>query len=214
MQELRAVRHEVKTIRYQANTGRVPRRKKSPLQEQGASSRKSLDIITPRYNSTKRRQRITPQVCSCQALGWASQWSVTAISRLSLSHYKRHTKDCPLYKSVDSYATTVCYYIHGTLFKDLVRLKLWATFGSGGLFLGILTQTDRRVRNHHLESFFNDLYWSQSRNYKSLDELVKIAHKQLWNSFNSGLASPSDVDDEGRTLLHVSLCFLIYYLSS
>jgi hypothetical protein len=214
MQELRAVRHEVKTIRTQTNTGRAPRRKKPLLQKQGDSSRQSWDIISPpRCNTTKRRHRTTPQVCSCRALGWASYWSFTANSQLSLSHYKRHTKDCPLYKSADSYATTVCYYMHSTLFKDLVRLKLWATFGSGGLSLGILTQTDRRVQAHHLGIFLYRLPNMLDRDNKSLDQVVKIVHRQLWTSFNSGLASPSDVDDQGMTLLHVSLCFL-YYSSS
>ena len=205
MQELRAVRHEVKTIRSQTNTGRAPRRKKPPLQKQGDSSPQSLDT---RCNTTKRRHRTTPQVCLCRALGWASCWSFTANSQLSVSHYKRHTKDCPLYKSADSYATTVCYYMHSTLFKDLVRLKLWATFGSGGLSLGVLTQTDRRVQEHHLRLFFDELPGMLDRDNKSLDQVVKIAHKQLWTSFNSGVASPSDVDERGRTLLHVSLCFL------
>lgn len=93
--------------------------------------------------------------------------------------------------------------MHNTLFKDLVRLKLWATFGSGGLSLGVLTQTARRVRNHHLESFFYDLYIQAATadDNKTLDNLVKIAHRQLRTSFNSGLSTPKDVDERGRNLL-------------
>jgi hypothetical protein len=190
---------------------RTPRRVKDSMQELRDSNIQNLDAGNiQQYKTAKRRLRTTPQLCSCPALRWAAYWNFTANSQLSLSHYKRHTSDCPLYKSTNSYATTVCYHMHNTLFKDLVRLKLWATFGSGGLSLGMLTHTDRSVRRHHLERFFFDLYTQGAKadDNKTLDRLVKIAHRQLRTSFNSGLSTPNDVDEHGNNLLHVSGCCL------
>ena len=188
-----------------------PRQSKKSTQQQNVSTQQFLDAgYNPRCKTVKRFNRTVPKVCSCRATGWATYWNLTANSRLAFSHRKIHTKDCSLYKSTNCYVTTINYSMYHTLFGNLVRLRISTTFGAGGLSLGILTQTDRRVKWHHLDSFFNDLYDTSYRrddkyDEKDIDRMVKLAHRQLWTSFNSGLASPYDVDSDGDNLLHVSL---------
>jgi hypothetical protein len=137
MHEMRTIKHEVKMLASSKHKdSRAPRRLKDTAQERQDSCNQILDgENTQQYKKIKRRPRTTPQICSCPALRWAAYWNFSANSQLSLSHYKRHTSDCPLYKSTHSYATTVSYYMNSTLFKDLVRLKLWATFGGLGVCL-------------------------------------------------------------------------------
>ena len=192
------------------SSGRPSQSKKS-TQRQNVSTQQFLDAgYSPRYKTVKRFNRAVPKVCSCRATGWATYWNLTAHSQLVFSHRKMHTKDCSLYKSTNCYFTTINYSIYHTLFDNLVRLRISATFGAGGLSFGFLTQTDRRVDRHHLDPFFGDLYDTQlcrDNKYddKDIDRMVKLAYRQLWASFNSGLASPYDVDSKGNNLLHVSL---------
>lgn len=209
---MNCVKYEVQTMKSSRPrpSGRQRQSKKS-TQQQNLSTQQFLNAgYNPRCKTVKRFNRTIPEVCSCRATGWSTYWNLTANSRLAFSHRKIHTKDCSLYKSTNCYVTTINYSMYHTLFDNLVRLRISATFGARGLSLGISTQTDRRVEQHHLDSFFRDLYktrYNRDNKYdhKHIDGMVKLAHRQLWTSFNSGLASPYDVDCNGDNLLHVIL---------
>ena len=83
---------------------------------------------------------------------------------------------------------------------------------SGCPSVGISLRTEARVKVLSLCSFFRKLYVSYTypegkSKYKSSlerqDYLFNLARKMLLHAFQSGNASPDDVDSERRTLLHV-----------
>ncbi|KAH8586075.1 ankyrin repeat-containing domain protein, partial [Bisporella sp. PMI_857] len=101
-------------------------------------------------------------------------------------------------------------------------LSFEATHGAGGYSIAFGLRTSRMVRKLPLESFFRDLYrdrWHRNKkvsrhsyitaiyNMKEQNKLLKVIERQLLEAFNSGKASPDDVDKDGRTLLHATSLF-------
>jgi hypothetical protein len=132
-----------------------------------------------------------------------------------------HATDCPRHTNTRIHSAAIRCYVQSTILERLVRLTFEATYGAGGLSIGCLLRTYRSVHKHPLESFFLDIYFPERRRYrssrfsdndKSRDALIRLTQRELLHAFNTGIASPNDVDRDGWTLLHVSIFYL--YLKS
>ena len=100
------------------------------------------------------------------------------------------------------------------LLGKLINLIFKVTYGAGAFSTNFQLCVNTNVKRHHLEPFFRDLYRQRNLGNRSSsritpysadrqDSLVRIAHRRLWEAFRSGAASPSDVDENGWTLIHV-----------
>lgn len=132
---------------------------------------------------------------------------------MALIYRNGHVKDCPAHNTTKNYSAAIRGHLQSTILENLVRLSFEATCGAGGFSMGLLVRTYGEVQRHPLESFFQDLYqrWrykngshKPSHGNKTQDALLRLTQRELWRAFNTGVASPNDVDKDGRTLLHVS----------
>jgi hypothetical protein len=131
-------------------------------------------------------------------------------SQMLLQHRKAICKDCPVHQHSTSSSETAMRFRKrvGLLSTEFVFLLQWnSAFPS----LGFLLKTEARVQVLPLHSFFKKLYevFLYQHNSRELvseeeqDYLFSVAQKMLLQAYQSKTASPQDVDEEGRTLLHV-----------
>ena len=91
--------------------------------------------------------------------------------------------------------------------------------------IGLSLRTEARIQRHPLQSFFEQLYdyytlkeitskYQDPIKKQKRDHKLEVAQNLMLEYFDSGKASPDDVDEEGRTLLHVSVLLFFLLLMS
>ena len=160
-------------------------------------------------------------VCSCRSSAWSGTCGYGK-GKLATYYSSIHDKGCGAHFGAGrSFTARLRYRLQSAFLKSLVELSFVTKYGAGGFSIGISLGTNTIVDSHPLESFFCDFYGlrpyrhqhkTRSHPYptKTQDQLVDVAHKKLWEVFQSGRASPNDVDKNGATLIHVSTCFCLY----
>jgi hypothetical protein len=151
--------------------------------------------------------------CSCRltkrllSFGFVGKWQL-------MLHQRNQCKSCKSRKATKNRCTLEILY-RMQLLGSLIDLSAKAAYGVGTVSNTFQLRVSARVKKHQLEPFFRDIYRQRNlRNRCSYrenpydadrqDALVRIAHKKLWENFNSGAASPNDVDETGQTLIQVS----------
>ncbi|KAH6665505.1 hypothetical protein B0J14DRAFT_569108 [Halenospora varia] len=178
----------------------------------------------PKSRRKKGCYNTTPQTCACLAVSQLRMWSVGLNPRATVIHRKMHAEGCPAYTSTKSYSAAIRYHVQSTVLKSLVKLSFQATCGAGGLSIGVSLRMCRRIQKHPLDSFFKDLYHLPRRhrhmysktsdNKRTRDDLLRLTRRELMRTFNAGIASPEDVDYQGRNLVHLQLHYAKYPLGT
>jgi hypothetical protein len=223
---MKAIKHEFKRIApFRARASRTPSLLKEALEEHSESHILYLNAgSNSASRQTKRYYSTAPQICTCSKTSQLGLWRFGLGAYVTLRHPKMHVKDCPAHTSTKRYSAAIRCYVQTTILENLLKLSFEATYGAGGLSMGFLLRTFRRIQTHPLKSFFHDLYRQErhrhghrsskpSYNNKTRDALLRLTQRELLHAFNTGIASPNDVDCKGRTLLHVTL-FYLYLLDA
>lgn len=153
--------------------------------------------------------------CRCRLVDWERVLRF-GNRKFLLQHSKAMSEDCPIHRRrVDSSRMALRHrggipFLPGILEFEVLfqrRCRIPAT--------GISLRTEARVKVLPLFSFFKKLYGSHLRSkgdsrtqpssMKKQDYLISVTRKMLLQAFQSGSASPDDVDEQGRTLLHVGV---------
>jgi hypothetical protein len=219
---MRAIKREFRRLAtFRAQVSRTPSLLQEALQEHTESHALCLDTgNNSRHREIKGCSSTVTKICSCHATSRFGLLNFGVNVQVALIHRNMHVKDCPAHKNMKSCFAAIRCYAQSTILENLVKLSFEATRGGGGFSMGMLLRTYRRVQKHPMESFFKDLYRQRRHKhgskYPSYDDkaqyaLVRLTQRELWRAFNSGIASPNDVDSHGKTLLHVSICCLYLF---
>lgn len=166
----------------------------------------------------QRHLKALSSVCSCRPIG---RHGIYQHDKITLATYYSsiHDNDCGAHsKAGRLFTARLRYRLQSAFLKSLVELSFVTQYGAGGFSIGISLGTNTIVRSHPLESFFQDIYGLRPYRHQhkirahpysieTQDHLINVAHKKLWEVFQSGRASPNDVDKYGGTLIHVSTRF-------
>jgi hypothetical protein len=216
---MKAIKHEFQRLApFRARAARTPSLLKEAVQKNSESHKLCLNTgNNHRRREIKKCYGTVPQICTCNVTSHLGLWRFGLSTQVSLTHPNLHAEDCPTHESTKSYSAAIRCYVQSTILENLVKLSFEATCGAGGFSMGLLLQTYRKVKRHHLDSFFHDIYHLERHRHRSVkpsydsktrDALFRFTQRELWRAFNSGIASPNDVDSNGRTLLHVSAFYL------
>lgn len=195
---------------------------KQPHQQQRTGLQRDwfTAIVPVSPNKTDFLSRWATFCCRCRLMDWKSIIRVRD-SKLLLRHCEFMCEDCPVHQR--SSETSVRYRKRVSLLPGMVEFAFLLKWTSGFPSLGISLRTEVRVKVLPLYRFFQRLYDTHLRQRKihpttstrvqtyslepvskeKQDYLFSVARKMLLQAYQSGNASPQDVDGKGRTLLHV-----------
>ena len=212
--ELRSDRNgSVQTMR-EATTAQVKRlrQEQRPGRQRGRLAANSPVAAIP-LEQPEVSSRSAILCCMCTPMEWKSAIRVRD-SQLLLWRCKIMCKNCPVHqRSGDSTETAIRYRQRVDLLPGLIEFSFNIKWTSWFPSIGISLKTEARVKTLPLYPFFRDLYWKLRRDHirpipkEKQDRLFSLARKMLLQAYQSGNASPQDVDENGRTLLHVSTHF-------
>lgn len=131
-------------------------------------------------------------------------------------------QDCAIHRGYDVSRTTVKYWQRVCLLSGKLEVMFLFVLASGFPSIGISLRLEARCKVLPLSSFFRKLYYTYL--YRKIrlttspgsfvyprklvskekqDYLLSVARKQILQAYQSGSASPQDVDRTGKNLLHV-----------
>ncbi|KAL9130116.1 MAG: hypothetical protein Q9175_007111 [Cornicularia normoerica] len=179
---------------------------------------KRISTMTAQNRVTQagRKGKWTKQrpYCSCSTLirERAANYSIGRVEFFKTSVEScKHSVTCPLYIGIKATTTVglkMAYY--GRLLANTVRATVSVTAGAGGFSISpclkfrALVPGDSPAFN--LLNSERVMYRFGSRPLSQTNEICKYfesALQQLYELFTDGAASPTDMDEDGRTLLHV-----------
>ena len=151
--------------------------------------------------------------CSCATLirRRAATYSIGRIDFFkTFVESSSHSVSCPLYIRTEA-ATTVGFKMeyYGRLLAKTVRATVSITTGAGGFSINPCLKFHATVPKSSLPFRLLDQEKLQERFLttlalsKALSNYFDNALRQLYELFQDGRASPTDVNESGRTLLHV-----------
>ena len=138
--------------------------------------------------------------CAChkrpQVTAWRSPYSILGMGTVCKA---RHRRNCPWFSLQRSFQISIQYRFPWYLLNKAVDLSLSTSYGAGGLSLApnlriISVATGRNPAIDLVRSI------NIRTNARSLEKLM-LELRQL---FFEGRASPFDIDEKGRNLIHVS----------
>ena len=182
----------------------------------GNQPRDQKDIVkSVRMNEDKYPWVSKLSECRCRSTDWEEVLRF-GNRRFLLQHSKAICEDCPIHRSrVDSSTVALRHKGEIPFLPGSLELVVLFQRRSRVPAIGISLRIEARVKVLPLYSFFWKLYHSylySKRDYingpsstKTHDYLISVTRKMLLQAFQSGSASPDDVDGQGRTLLHVGV---------
>jgi hypothetical protein len=200
---------------------------KQPHQEQHTGlQRGSFTAIIPGLsNETESLTKSATFCCRCRPIAWESIIRIRD-SKMQLRHCKFMREDCPVHQHSSYSSQTAVRYRKGMkLLRSMVELEFLIGWTSVFPSLGVSLRTEARVKILPLYGFFRGLYKNHLRQRKiypatstrgqcysmvlvskeKQDYLFSVARKTILKAYQSGNASPQDVDKKGRTLLHARI---------
>ena len=156
--------------------------------------------------------------CSCTTLTRrrAATYSIGRVKFFKDSvDSSNHSATCPLYIRTET-TTTVGFKMgyYGRLLANTVRATISITTGAGGYsinpclkFHAVVPNSSPafRLLDHKISREF--LYTEPLPQSKTVCDYFNSALKQLYELFQDGRASPTDTNESGQTLLHVTSTF-------
>ena len=131
----------------------------------------------------------------------SGSWRITVKREVATHH-----RSCPLHLNFEqNCSANSCLELTGRLLSGVISASCSLTRRAGMLFISPQLQCARTVASDH--AAFRLLHWRADCNFDNASEFhTLLQHKlsTLRGLFQSGQASPYDVDRNGRTLLHVS----------
>ena len=159
--------------------------------------------IDPSFNNT-----ISPR-CSCRPYNKTAQWQLLPFLQIRHVFRSRHYSFCPLYTSSK---TTRDYCVRlfppKWLLAQLISITFQTSWGAGGCSISPCVIGTKRIVDRNRSPAFQAVknakskLWNDSRANKSC---IKDLEAALTFLFSDRKASPLDEDDNGNTLLFVSL---------
>lgn len=213
---MRAVKDEFRRLsKFQTQVSRTPSLLKEALQKYPDSQVRRITLDNnSRHRRIKQYSSIVSQPCSCCTTSRRGAWNFGVNIQVALMRRNMHQKGCPAYRDMKNSSAALRCHLRTTILENTLKLSFEATSGAGGFSIGMVLRTYRRIQKHSLEPFFRDLYGqvtckhkygNQVCDDKAQDSLVKLAQKEVWRAFSSGVASPDDIDSYGETLIQVSM---------
>lgn len=170
-----------------------------------------------RIMQDSRKARSTKQrsFCSCSTItrerGTSYSMGAVRLSKSSMASSK-HSASCPLYIGTEATTTIelkMTYY--GRLLANTVRATISFTNGAGGVSISPCLRLRAMVSNSSpafqlldektLDARFGRTQPSQPN---ELCEYFESALQQLYELFQAKVASPTDINEDGETLITVS----------
>ncbi|KAH8590623.1 hypothetical protein B0O99DRAFT_675868 [Bisporella sp. PMI_857] len=222
--EIRDIKRELRKLAiFQSQAAHKP----SLLKEATDSFPSSLTLYTSRKSKKrafeKHYQTTLSLYCTCRRINSIGAWTFSGIANAATNYQNVYSENCKVHANNQAYLAHIRCYIQSTILRNLVKLSFEAIYGAGGCSISFGLRTSRIVHKLPLKSFFYDLYRYRSpRNQKILywghhnriynrkkqNKLLRVVHRKLLEAFNSGKASPDDVDEYGWTLLHLQAFFI------
>ncbi|KAH8655008.1 hypothetical protein BGZ60DRAFT_435416 [Tricladium varicosporioides] len=214
-QEMKSIKREFRRLEpFRARVSRAPSLLNEALQKHEETQVLCLNTNTNLKSRQKKRcDKITPKTCTCLTASQNRKWSFGLNPRATVVRRKTHEESCPIYTSTKSYPAAISWHVQRGVLGHLVKLSFQATHGAGGLSIGVSIRTCNQIQKHPLDSFFRDIYFCERRNRdmsressdnkKTRDYICTLIRRELIRTFDAGIASPDDVDCQGKTLLHL-----------
>ncbi|KKZ68533.1 hypothetical protein EMCG_05817 [[Emmonsia] crescens] len=155
-----------------------------------------------------------PFSCLGRRYNWTKIYDL-ASSKLIMQSHSTRCECCIEQHKHKSTSLSACYRQNLAFLSGVLEFNFFIKTASEGWSIGTSLRTQRRVKNllsiykWEYKLLSKAHYWpSDMRMFGQL--LASIARRELLEAFNSGRASPDDVDRNGDTLLHI----LAYQYSS
>ena len=157
----------------------------------------STKQLTPELNASHTSRSLPYFHCSChktQVTAWRSPYGFLNIGTIAKA---RHRRDCPWASLQRSFQVSIHYRFPWDFLKKVVHLSFATSYGARAYslapYLGIISVATS-------ENPAIDLFERSLLNEESIEEVKR----QLWELFDAGKASPSDINMDGLNLVHVS----------
>ena len=160
--------------------------------------------IEPSFNN------ITSPRCSCRAYSKTAQWQFLPFLQIRHTFRSRHYSFCPLFKSCEKTRNHSVWLVPPKwLLARVISITFQSTWGAGGCSISPLMIGTRRIvdRNRSpafqaVENAKNKLWASE---FRACTSCITDLESALTLLFSDHKASPLDEDENGITLLFVSL---------
>ena len=160
--------------------------------------------IDPLFNSI-----ISPR-CSCRPYNKTAQWQLLPSLQIRHVFRSRHYSFCPLYTSSK---TTRDYCVRlfppKWLLAQMISITFQSSWGAGGCSISPFVIGTKRIVDRNRSPAFQAVENARSKlwasNYSASKSCIPDLESALTILFSDRKASPLDEDDNGKTLLFVSL---------